>query len=209
MKDALLRGRRSVGRATMQGRRHHRSSDCGDRSTSSTCPPLGRSLGAEPTPASPAPAPTGDPPAERGGTIPQSQAAQESRSPSGSLARSPQAALRGYALAYTNWQASNLPAHERELASLAVGAARLAAEQTAASQSATANLAANHVRNKGVVLAIAPGQGPARRRWLAVTQEQTSRTGSYADLPCSPHVTLARVTPVGQGWAVSEWRPSS
>jgi hypothetical protein len=46
-------------------------SDCGDRSTSSTCPPLGRSLGAEPTPASPAPAPTGDPPAERGGTIPQ------------------------------------------------------------------------------------------------------------------------------------------
>jgi len=100
-------------------------------------------------------------------------------------------------------------ADERHLASLAVGAARLAAEQTAASQSAAAQLAANHVQDKGVVLAITPGLGPARGQWVIVTQEQTTGTGPYAGLPSSPHVTLARAARLGRGWVVSEWSPRS
>jgi hypothetical protein len=117
--------------------------------------------------------------------------------------------LGRYALAYTNWQASRLRVHERKLSSLAVGEARLAAQQIAASQSGTASLVANHVQNKGAVLAIAAGRGPARGQWVVVTQEQTTGTGSYAGLPSSPHVTSARVTRIGRGWAVSEWKPSS
>jgi hypothetical protein len=181
---------------------------CG-AATVSTSPPLGRSLDVEPAPVSPAPVSSSDPPAERGGTLPQSQAAAEKQPIPGSLAPSPQAALSRYALAYTNWQATSLPGHERQLASLAVGAARLAAEQTAASESDAAALAADHVQNKGVVLAIAPGQGPAHGQWVVVTQEQTTGTGPYAGLPPAPHVTLAQTAHVGSGWAVSEWSPRS
>jgi hypothetical protein len=150
-----------------------------------------------------------DPPAERNGTVPQSQVAAEKKLTPGSVARSPQAALRRYALAYTNWTASSLPAHERSLASRAVGPARLAVEQIAASESDTAALAADNVQNKGVVLAIASAQGPARGQWLVVTQEQTTGTGPYAGLPPAPHVSLARIAHVGRGWAVSEWSPKS
>jgi hypothetical protein len=73
-----------------------------------------------------------DPLPERDGTLPKGQAAKENTPATGSIAPSPQAALRRYALTYTDWQATSLPAHERQIASLAVAAARLAAEQTAA-----------------------------------------------------------------------------
>jgi hypothetical protein len=182
---------------------------CGGRSTASNSPPLGRSLGAESKPASPAPAPSGDPPAERNGTVPQAQAVAENGPAPGSLAPSPQAALLRYALVYTNWRASNLGAHERNLTSLAIGAARLAAEQSAASESGAAKLATDRVQNKGAVLAIARGQGPAQGEWVVVTQEQTMGTGPYAGLPPSPHVTVARLMRVDEGWVVDEWRPES
>jgi hypothetical protein len=77
-----------------------------------------------------------------------------------SLAPSPQAALLRYALLYTNWQAAGLPTFEWQLASLAVGATRLTAEQIAASNSAAAELAAHHVQNSGIELAIAPAEDP-------------------------------------------------
>jgi hypothetical protein len=182
---------------------------CGGRSFSSSSPPFGRSLGAEPTLASEAPAPSGDPPQERNGKVPQDGAAAEGKLAPTVIAPSPEAALGRYAQIYTNWQASSLPAHERELASLAIGAARLAAEQIAASESGAAGLAANHVQNKGIVLVIALGRGPARGQWVVITREQTTGTGPYAGLPSSPHVTLARVTRVGHGWAVSGWTPES
>jgi hypothetical protein len=178
---------------------------CGGRSPSSSSLPLGRALSAAPASTSQAPAPIGDPLPERDGTIPKGQAAKENTPATGSIAPSPQAALRRYALGYTNWQATSLPAHERQIASLAVGAARLAAEQTAASKSTAAQLASNHVENKGVVLAIAPGEGPARGQWIVVTQEQTTGTGPYAGLPPTLHVTLARTERLNQGWAVTEW----
>ena len=182
---------------------------CGGRPTRSTSLPLGRSLGVEHTRAGQAPAPTGDPSEERNGMVPQAQAESELKPSPGSLARSPEAALIRYARAYTNWQASRLGSHERELASLAVGSARLTAEQTAASQSIVATLAANHVKNEGTVLAIAPGLGTARGQWIVVTYEQTTGTGPYAGLPALAHVTFARAAHVGRGWVVSQWRPTS
>jgi hypothetical protein len=132
--------------------------------------------------------------------------ARKENTPS-SLAPSPQAALLRYALLYTNWQASSLPAHERRLAALAVGAARLTAEQEDASASAAAALAADHVQNTGVVLSIAAELGPTRGQWIVVTQEQSTGTGPYAGLPPTLHVTLARTERLKRGWAVSEWTP--
>lgn len=182
---------------------------CRGGSTASAPQVLGRSFGAEPTPVSQAPAPTGDPPLERNGTVLPSQAAEENQSAPGTAAASPQAILHRYALTYINWQATSLPPHERALASLAIGPARLAAEQTAASQSVTASLTAHHVENKGVVLAITAGQGPARGQWVVVTQEQTTGTDPYAGLPPAPHVIFARARRLAQGWVVSEWSPRS
>jgi hypothetical protein len=169
--------------------------------------PLGRSLGAERMPVRAAPAPSGDPPAERSGTVPASQTAMQNAPTAGSISATPQIALRRYALAYTNWTARSLPATERRLASLAIGPARLTAEQLAASTSATVELAANHVQNKGVVLAIAPGLGPAVSQWVVVTQEQTAGTGPYAGLPPTLHVTLARTERLDGGWVISSWTP--
>lgn len=102
---------------------------------------------------------------------------------------------------------ASLPAAERRLASLAIGAARLTAEQLAASNSVTAELAVNHVQNKGVVLAITPGQGSARRQWIVVTEEQATGTGPYAGLPPTLHVTLAHTERLGRGWVISSWTP--
>lgn len=178
-------------------------SGCG--SATSVTSSLGRSFAAPPSSASPALAPSGDPPAERNGTVPENAASKENTP--NSLAPSPQAALLRYALAYTNWRAARLPATERHLASLSVGAARLTAEQIAASDSATAELAANHVQNKGTVLAIAAGRGPARDQWIVVTEEQTTGTGPYAGLSPTLHVTLARTERLDHGWVISGWTP--
>jgi hypothetical protein len=117
--------------------------------------------------------------------------------------------LTRYALAYTNWRASQLPARERRLAALSVGVARLSAEQTAAAESGAAALAAHDVANVGQVVAIAPGEGLDRGQWVIVTEEQTSGTGPYAGLPAGPHVTLARIVRLAGGWAVSAWDPIS
>lgn len=71
------------------------------------------------------------------------------------------------------------------------------------------SLAEHHVTNKGVVLAITTGEGPARGQWVVVTQEQTTGTGPYASLPSEPHVTLARAKQLPGGWFIYEWSPHS
>jgi hypothetical protein len=182
-------------------------SGCGG-STPNSLTRLGRSLTARAQSSSQAPAPAGDPPTERGGTISRTQAALENGPRGAAIARSPQATLQQYALAYINWRASGLLARERELASLAVGPARFAAEQASASQSGAVSLAVHHVENRGVVLAIARGQGRARGRWVVVTEELTTGTGPYAGLPSTLQVTLAQVVQLGSGFVVSEWAPA-
>jgi hypothetical protein len=176
---------------------------CG--STTNAPSPLGRSFASAPASTSTSAAPIGDPPPERHGTVPEGIASEENRS--GSLAATPQAALLRYALTYTNWRASSLSVVERRLVSLAVGAAKLTAEQTAASNSVAAELADDHVQNKGVVLAITPAQGPADGQWVVVTQEQTTGTGPYAGLPPALHVILARTERLNHGWVISGWTP--
>lgn len=180
-------------------------SGCGASSTTSVPSPLGRAFVAASSPPGAAAAPIGDPPAERHGTVPQSVASKED-TPS-SLAPSPQVALLRYALLYTNWQAASLSTVEWRLASLAIGPARLTAEQITASSSAVAELAAKHVRNRGIVLAIAPARGPAQGQWIVVTQEQSTGTGPYAGLPPTLHVTLASTQHLNRGWVVSGWTP--
>lgn len=184
----------------------------GCASSTGASAPLGRSIAAGPphaAPVAPTPAPAGDPPGERDGTIPAAAAlAQNSVNRTG-VASSPQEALRRYALAYINWRANDLLEREQQLAAMSIGAAKLIAEQTAASQSTTAALIANDVANSGQVVAIAPGQGPDSGQWVIVTQEHTSGNGSYTGLPAAPHVTLARVRQLSNGWAVSAWNPSS
>jgi hypothetical protein len=141
--------------------------------------------------------------------VPRGQAAAENVPTPRSLDLSPRAALLRYALLYSNWRASGLPARERELASLAIGAARLAAEQIAASSSGASELAFDHVQNSSVVLGITPGRGPASGHWIIVTQEQTTGSGRYNGLPPTMHVTLARAAHLRTGWVVDEWKPGS
>jgi hypothetical protein len=174
--------------------------------------PLGRSIAAGPRRTVsdvPTPAPVGDPPTERAGTIPPPASVEENSVSPAEVAASPQLALRRYALAYVNWRAADLRERERQLAAMSIGAAKLTAEQTAAAQSGTAALIANDVADHGEVVAIAPGEGPDAGQWVIVTQEHTTGTGPYAALPASPHVTLARVRHIKTGWAVSAWNPAS
>jgi hypothetical protein len=184
----------------------------GCASSASMTTPLGRSIAAGPpraAPVAPTPAPPGDPPAERGGTIPAAASVAENSVAPAGVATSPQLALRRYALVYVNWRAADLREREHQLVATSIGAAKLMAEQTAAAQSATAALIADGVANSGQVVAIAPGEGPDVGQWVIVTQEHTTGTGPYAGLPTSPHITLARVQHVKTGWAVSAWNPAS
>jgi hypothetical protein len=174
--------------------------------------PLGRSIAAaprRPAPVAPTTAPTGDPPPERNGTIPKRARAAENTVTAAAVGSSPQQALRRYALAYTNWRATDLRHHERQLAAISVGAAKLTADQTATAEGDSAALIAARVANAGRVVAIARGEGPDAGLWVIVTLEHTTGTGPYAGLPPGPHVTTARVTRVGRGWVVSTWNPAS
>jgi hypothetical protein len=183
---------------------------CGSAHRSAS-PLLGRSItpSHERAPVAETPAPAGDPPSERGGTIPPAaRAAQRSVSPA-ALAATPREALVRYALLYVNWRAAQLPARERELAALSIGTARLTALQTATAGSGAGALVASDVANSGQVIAVTPGEGAAAGQWVVVTQEQTTGRGAYAGLPPGPHVTLARVTRESRGWVVSAWDPAS
>jgi hypothetical protein len=174
--------------------------------------PLGRSIAASrprPAPVPATPAPIGDPPAERAGTIPATaQAAENAVTPAG-VANTPQLALRRYALTYTNWHSSSLHEREQQLAAISIGAPKLTAEQTAAARSGANALIANNVANSGQVVAITPGEGPDAGQWIIVTEEHTTGTGMYAGLPPAPHVTLGRVSHLDGGWVVSAWNPAS
>ena len=44
---------------------------------------------------------------------------------------------------------------------------------------------------------------------VLATGEHTTGRGAYAGLPPGPHVTLAQVRHVKNGWVVSAWNPAS
>jgi hypothetical protein len=112
-----------------------------------------------------------------------------------------------FAALYTNWDYRTLPADQRTLVAISVGAARLQARHAAAS-AGNRRLAKAHVWNRGEILGVTPDQ--ARPGWsLVVTRELTGGSGEYASLPATYHIALALAVPVGGGWAVSQWQPQS
>ena len=186
---------------------------CGAADPSSA--PLGRALDAPRpatvpgSPTAPVATPAGDPPHERGGHVPAVAAATDDRPASAGLARSPTVALTRYALSYTNWRASQLAEREHQLASLSVGAARLAQSRPRRAVAAPSRWRRTMSRTPAEVVAVAPGEGRDRGQWVIVTWERTTGSGPYAALPAGPHVTLARVARIDGRWAVSAWDPIS
>ena len=185
-----------------------------DRAPQASAPPLGRSIAASapsgPVPVAASPAPVGDPPSERNGTIPAAtRSAENTVARAAGVASTPQLALRHYALTYINWRAGGLAERERQLAAMSIGTAKLTDEQTATARSATAALIANDVANTGQIVATTPGQGPYLGEWVVVTLEHTTGAGAYAGLPTAPHITLAHVHRLDGGWVVSAWNPKN
>ena len=150
-----------------------------------------------------------DPAFERSGTVPAAaQAAQRSLAADAGSATA-RAAISRYTRLDINWQASTLAIRQRQLAALSIDQARAAALQAAASAARDPELTRSHVENRGQVLAITPGSGPASRRWVIVTTQTTTGTGDYAGLPAALHVTYAQVTHTPTGWVVSQWSPQN
>jgi hypothetical protein len=163
-------------------------------------------LGSTSTSTTTAPADSGDPAAERGGTVPSRARAAQHKLAIGAASRSPEAALARYAEVYLNWSAADVTARQRELASISLGQARAQALQAAASAAADAQLLKSRVANSGTVVAITRGQGPAAGDWVIVTREQTTGQGDYAGLPPTLHVIYAQLTATPQGWVVIRWQ---
>jgi hypothetical protein len=152
---------------------------------------------------------TGDPAPERGGTIPAAAVAAQNRLSADAPTATAQAALQRYGTLYVNWDAANVLARQRQLAAMSVGEARAQAEQAAASIPRDTLLTRSHVANHGQVVAVAAGRGAQTGRWVVVTRESTTGTGSYAGLPPTSHVIYAQVARVAGGWVVSQWQPQS
>jgi hypothetical protein len=149
-----------------------------------------------------------DPPSERDGTVPAAVRAAENRV-RGAGSPTARAAVRRYARLYINWTASTLQRDQRKLAKLAIGAARLQAQQAAATGASNPQLKRDHVSNRGEVVSISPGSQPAEGLWVIVTSETTGGQGQYQGLPAELHVTYAKVTHTRQGWVISQWMPQT
>lgn len=125
-----------------------------------------------------------------------------------SVQPTPSRAAAAYAALYVNWSYRTLLAHQRTLAAMAVGAARLSERQAAASAQHDTTIARGHIYNRGKVVDVAPDS--LRSGWWAIiTREQTGGNSQYEGLPAAYHVTLAQVVPVPGGYAVEQWLPQS
>jgi predicted small lipoprotein YifL len=158
-------------------------------------------------PASTASTQQADPPGERGGTIPPAQASRQNALAAGAGMASPQAALARYARLYINWNARNVVARQRQLASISLGQARAQALLAAASAARDPQLTHSNVANTGQVVTIGQGLGPAAGQWVLVTSEQTTGTGTFAGLPATLHVIYATVTHTSGEWVILAWNP--
>lgn len=147
-----------------------------------------------------------DPAPERGGTIPASARAAQSRVTAGAACATQRAALERYARLYVNWAAHDVVAIQRQLAELSTGQARAQALQAAASYTRDQTLARSGVANSGQLVAITPSL-TTQGQWVLVTSEHTTGKGDYAGLPPTLHVIYAQVTRTASGWVVSKWAP--
>ena len=138
----------------------------------------------------------GEPPAP----APPSPSAQ---APNG-VQTTPEKALERFASVYVNWTYRTLSENQRTLATMSVGAARLAEQQAAAQSQADSTIAAGHISNSGQLVSIAR-EVSRPEQWVIVTREQTGGDSEYAGLKAAYHVTLAQLQSVPGGWAVSQW----
>ncbi len=126
--------------------------------------------------------------------------------PASAASGAPQAALARFARLYVNWSAAQLAQRGRQLAALSIGQAHAQALRLA---SRAGDLEQYHVTNTGTIVAIAPGQGAERGRWVIVTNELTSGSGPYLGLPATSHVTWATLAHQPHGYVISGWYPAS
>jgi hypothetical protein len=150
-----------------------------------------------------------DPPGERDGTVPAVVQSAENRVKRGAGSPTARAAVKRYARLYINWTAATLQRNQQKLARLAIAAARLQAEQAAATGATNPQLNRDHVSNSGEVVAISPGSRPDQGLWVIVTSETTGGEGQYQGLPAELHVTYAKVTHTRQGWVINQWMPQT
>jgi hypothetical protein len=120
----------------------------------------------------------------------------------------PTKAITAFTELYVNWTYQTLTAHQRILAAIAVGPARLAEQQAAASSEADTTIARGHIYNTGQVISIAP-DASRPGTWVLVTYEQTGGSTEYAGLPAAYHVTLAQLARVAGGYSISQWLPQN
>jgi hypothetical protein len=151
----------------------------------------------------------GDPPPERGGSIPAGAQAAQHKLAADAGSPSPRAAIERYARLYVNWQSSTLAARQRELASISLGQARAQALQAAASAAQDPELTKSQVADHGQLIALSPGTGAAAGEWVLITREHTTGQGDYTGLPPTVHVTYAQLTHTPNGWVISGWQPQN
>ena len=131
---------------------------------------------------------------------------REDRTPSAPSATRAEA-IAAFGELYINWTYTTLTETRRRLADVAVGAASAAQRRAAAQTSSDYELRRGRVENHGQVVSIAPERGTGGDRWVVVTRETTTGSGTYAGLPPAYHVTLVTVDRVDGGYAVSVWEP--
>lgn len=117
-------------------------------------------------------------------------------------------ALEAFAALYTNWTYKTLAQHQRTLAAISVGPARLAEQQAAVSSASDTTIPRGHIYNEGQVVSIAPDLASSGS-WVIVTREQTGGGREYEGLVPAYHVTIAKLASVPGGWAVQQWLPQS
>jgi hypothetical protein len=151
---------------------------------------------------SPAANPTQNP-GEQPAPPPPSATSQEPTS----VRSTPAGAITQFATLYMNWTWRTLAVHERELAQMSVGGARLSEQQAAAAATGDSTIAQSRVYNHGQIISIAPSRTNAKQ-WVVVTREQTGGNSQYDGLQASYHVTLAELAQLKDGgWTVSKWLP--
>ncbi len=158
-------------------------------------------------------APPGGPSAPAGSKLATAQATHEypSRPPRQSAPGSLSAvqAITIFATAYVNWDAADVAADMRALASASIGQARSAMQLAAAHTAGDYELKRGGIANRGTVEAVAPLNGHSDE-FVVVTREATTATATdaYQGLRPAWHLTIATVQRLGPGrWVISGWQP--
>jgi type IV secretory pathway VirB10-like protein len=124
------------------------------------------------------------------------------------LQSTPERAIAQFAALYTNWTWRTLAADQLTLARVSVGAARLSEQQAAAADDRDSEIARAHLYNQGQLVSIARSLTNVSQ-WVIVTREQTAGNSQYDGLQAAYHITLATVTHLPDGWAISAWLPQN